>query len=346
MSQSDEDERLAALLATLHQRISDQMRFEDEGALRALEEAFRQGRWGSYWCRFRDPITALRRLADLLAVVTPYISRTSQSEQLARRLVEVVVEMALVVVAGERAGLEKETHDLLGLIRLKDDFFRLAVHELRGPAGRLSGYLSLAEDGDLGSLPEPAAKALPQMGRDAALLLSLLDSLADLARMEDQAELLHRSTCNAGEIATAAIEASTAEAAAKKIHLESRIPNSTFTLNVDASYLKTAVTNVIGNAIKYSPEMSTVTIAMSKERQETCITVRDQGPGIAQEDIERLFDKYQRGNSATTGLWLGLYLVRRIAELHGGRVEVISSIGQGSAFAIFIPSIASEHNFD
>jgi hypothetical protein len=127
----DTDEHIGAALAAAHGRISDQVRAENDRALRALVDALSRGRWGAFWCRFREPTAALRRLADLAPAAVPHLLQWPDAARLVGRLVEVVTEMAVVVVAGERASSEKQMHALRELLEAKDDYIRLTVHELR-----------------------------------------------------------------------------------------------------------------------------------------------------------------------------------------------------------------------
>src|SRR2546430_175982 len=111
----------------------------------------------------------------------------------------------------------QKTDDLRQLLEVKNDFLHLAAHELRGPVGRISGYLSMLRDGDLEANPELESNVLAQMASDAAQLTSLLDGLAALARLEDRAELLRLTHCKVSAIIEAGLAASAAIAEAKNI---------------------------------------------------------------------------------------------------------------------------------
>lgn len=332
------DEHIAAALAAARERISDQARAESERALGALIDAFGRGRWGSFWCRFPGPTMALRRLAELATAAVPHLLQRPDNGRLVCRLVEAVTEMTLVVVASERANSDKQLHELQDLLEAKDDYLHLAVHELRGPLGRIAGYLSMIGDGDLGALPDSARQAVESASTDSQRMAGLLDRLAAAARLEDHADLLTRSPCKIGDVLRAVITGAELEASAKRIRLEHQVADADLEVTGDADQLRTAIANLVGNAVKYGPEGSTVTVEAAKCHDVVAIVVSDQGPGIASTDAPLVFEKHYRASSTAPGLGLGLYLVRRIVERHGGHVTLDSEPGQGATFTILLPA--------
>jgi two-component system, OmpR family, phosphate regulon sensor histidine kinase PhoR len=336
------DEQIGQALAAAHNQIADQARREAAESLRALADAFGHGRWGSFWVRFSEPTLALRRLCDLTAAAIPHLLPLPHATRLVGRLVEVVVEMASVVVAGERASWEKQAYELRELLQVKDDFLSLTVHELRAPVGQITGYLSMIQDGDFGELPDRMRQTVNQTMAAAQQFGIFLDGLARVAQLEDQAGLLQNSPCNVEELVGAALKTTEPLAKAKNVRIEHRGEGSRLVLVGDAGMLTTAIANLVGNAIKHSPDHSTVAVgAESRPGDAIAITVRDQGPGIAPLDRERIFDKHYRADANVPGLGLGLYLVRRIAQLHGGSVTLDSQPGLGSAFTLNLATMPS-----
>jgi signal transduction histidine kinase len=333
------DEHIAAALAAAQGRISDQVRAEADRALRALVDAFGRvggARSGAAAQIQPRPCVDWRSWPRQPCLISSGILRDGR---LVGRLVETVSEMALIVVASERANSDKQTHELRELLEAKDDYLHLAVHELRGPLGRIAGYLSMIGDGDLGALPDSARQAVESASADAQRMAGLLDRLAAVARLEDHAHLRpRRSPCKIGDVLTAAIAGAHVEASAKRIRLEHHVADLDLEVTGDADQLRTAVGNLLSNAVKYAPEGSTVTVRAATRHGGVAIVVSDQGPGIEPADAPLVFEKHYRASSTAPGLGLGLYLVRRIVELHGGLVTLDSEPGRGATFTILLPA--------
>jgi signal transduction histidine kinase len=116
--------------------------------------------------------------------------------------------------------------------------------------------------------------------------------------------------------------------------------DAALTWNVDGDQMKTALANLVSNAIRYSPKGETVWIKAHLSNNDIHISVRDAGPGIPAEELSKLFHRFYRTpQSLPGGTGLGLYIVSEIATAHGGRAQVTSTVGQGSAFTIEVPSI-------
>jgi signal transduction histidine kinase len=133
-------------------------------------------------------------------------------------------------------------------------------------------------------------------------------------------------------------------AEAKDVTLEMKLPQEIVILQADSVLLQRALCNLLENAIKYSPPSKTVSLMVRDLKDQVEFAVQDQGPGIAPEDQPHLFELLFRGKSAgrETGLGLGLAIVHRIIEAHGGRLWVESEEGQGAAFFFTLPRVAPE----
>ena len=105
----------------------------------------------------------------------------------------------------------------------------------------------------------------------------------------------------------------------------------------DEAALRRALTNLVVNAVRLAPEHTTIEIAIDCQNDELTLAVTDSGPGIAAADQEAVFERFWRGNESGPGLGLGLSIVRRVAERHGGRAEVTSALGSGTTFTILLP---------
>ena len=215
-------------------------------------------------------------------------------------------------------------------------FLRLTVHELRGPLSVVSGYLSMIRDGSLGPTSRSAAldAALLTIAGSVQSMAALVDGLAAVARHEDRPDALRCRPSLLGPVVAAAIAAVELEADVRQVGIELR--GAEVEADVDAGLLGIALRNLLANAIHHSLARSAVVVAIKAEGAGVAITVTDTGPGIALADREHIFDAWHR-SVQSDGLGLGLWIVRRIAEWHGGRVTLESAPGGGSTFAINLP---------
>lgn len=230
------------------------------------------------------------------------------------------------------------------LLELRQTFLQLTVHELRRPLGVARGYMSLLEDGAFGAVPEAAKPAFEQMESCFRQMESLLQQLTAVSRLEDGSEVLTVGRCPLQPLFRTAVDAVKQEAERKKVTLDVRAPAGVPDLEADAERLQIALVNLLANAVKYTPAGSTVRLEAHQgwPSEPVVITVADQGPGIPEEDAERVFEKFYRTRQAVDagvpGLGLGLYIVRRIIELHGGQVALKSVLGRGSTMTLALPA--------
>lgn len=259
--------------------------------------------------------------------------------ELVHRMVEFVGNLNMLVAQGRRASDGRRAREMAELLELKDLFIRMATHELRRPLGIVKGYVSMLEEDFFGELPEEVRNALDHIGTGSREMDNLVESLAAITTLEGRRDALHLAPYRLGQLVAEAIRAVEMDAAAKKIRLDPQVSSPDPELEIDADRLRIALVNLLGNAIKYSPEGSTVTVSsIHQTAAEAVVAVNDQGPGIDPAVADSLFNAWQRGPAVNPpGLGLGLYIARRIVELHGGRVTVRSAPGQGSTFMVTLP---------
>ena len=212
------------------------------------------------------------------------------------------------------------------------------AHDLRTPLSALSLTISaIAPEHPLP--PEPAIRrAVERVGRQLTRLDRMISDLLDMARVEaGQLELRRRVQDVRGPVR----EAVTLLASTSRAHtIDLNMPDQPALSEVDALRLEQVVTNLVSNAIKYSPAGGRVEVNVEADGGELHLSVRDEGIGISSEDQERLFEPFQRvghTRDRIPGVGLGLFVVRRIVEAHRGRFEVCSSPGHGSVFHIWLP---------
>jgi len=254
-----------------------------------------------------------------------------------------IVERAEVVerLSARTQVLEASNLQLSELNRFKDTFLSTASHELRTPLTSVIGYAEVLEESEGRLSAEQRREFLRRMSSQAVGLLGLIDDILDLTRLENGKLKLHKTPGSINEVARAALV--TVGTMAEKYDIEVRptFEASLPEVPLDEVKARQVLVNLLVNAIKYSPRRSVVDLVTRREGAEIVVEVRDQGPGIASEEAESIFELFGQGvrqdGGSVSGVGIGLHLVRRITELHGGRVGVASQPGKGSTFWIRFP---------
>jgi two-component system phosphate regulon sensor histidine kinase PhoR len=246
---------------------------------------------------------------------------------------------------GERIGALVVLNDVTRLRRLevvRRDFVANASHELRTPITAIKASAETLLEGAMAE-PEDAGRFLGMILKQADRLNALVEDLLALSRIESEAET---GPVSAARVAVGALLASAVgvcEPAAdeKGITIDSRC-DADLVAEIDPRLVEQAVVNLIDNAIKYSEPGSRIEVAADRDETGVVISVRDEGCGIAEEHITRIFERFYRVDEARSralgGTGLGLAIVKHVALAHGGRVSVGSMPGKGSTFRIHLPA--------
>ena len=225
------------------------------------------------------------------------------------------------------------------------------AHELRTPLSNIQGYLEAIRDG----LIDPTPETIDTIHGQALHLSRLVEDLRVLAQVEAGALQLQLSPVQIDGLLQSSVEAVRPRADSKRINLSLDTQLSLPTADMDATRISQVIGNLLENAITHTPEDGRVTVSARTLRQahdkderqaqdegETLeVTVADTGPGIAPEELTRIFDRFYRADPSrdrsTGGVGLGLTIARRLAEAHGGTIEVESELGQGCRFTLRLP---------
>jgi two-component system, OmpR family, sensor histidine kinase SenX3 len=221
---------------------------------------------------------------------------------------------------------------------VRRDFVANISHELKTPIGALS----LLSEAVLSAKDEPAAveKFASRMQQEAKRLTGLVQEIINLSRLQDSDPLQVAEPLLLSDLIAEAVDQSQTTSAARKIGISvsSVVPATVFG---DRDQLLMAINNLIENAINYSPENTKVSVSTSIEDAIVTISVADQGIGIPEADLERIFERFYRVDPArsreTGGTGLGLSIVKHVAAKHGGEITVWSSQNVGSTFALRLP---------
>ena len=224
---------------------------------------------------------------------------------------------------------------------LRRDFVANVSHELKTPITSIKGFVETLQEGQVDD-PQQMQHFLDIIARQADRLNAIIEDLLLLSRVEQQAEHanIQFEEANLSAVLQAARQMCEEKADVRQIQLHIDC-SSTLFLNMAPALIEQALINLIDNAIKYSEDGTSIHINVEKTEDEVVINVQDQGYGIAQEHLPRLFERFYRVDVSRSrklgGTGLGLAIVKHIVQAHGGSVRVTSSLGEGSTFSLYLP---------
>jgi signal transduction histidine kinase len=268
--------------------------------------------------------------------------KTRESERLNRELEQRVAERTAELESSTAKQIEL-TEQLREADRRKDEFLAFLAHELRNPLAPIvnaAGILRLkvADDPDLNWCREV-------IERQAGQLTRLVDDLLDVSRITRGNITLRREPVNVAAIVAAAVETCRPMIDLRRHVLSVRVPQQPLVVNGDPARLTQIVANLLNNAAKYQDEGGRIELAVDADRLDVVLTVKDAGIGIAPEMLPLVFDLFSQvaasRHRSDDGLGIGLALVKKLTELHGGTIEAKSGgLQRGSEFVVRIPRLA------
>lgn len=232
----------------------------------------------------------------------------------------------------------------------KSDFVSVAAHQLRTPLTGIKWSYTALLDPDTGPLT-PDQKEIAQNGlASISNTLDLINDLLNVAHVEEGKMKFEIKRQSIFPIFNKAVEGFRLIADEKKIALAVKIPDESGfpDMDIDAEKMGLALTNLLDNAVKYTPIGGRIDFSISQEQGLIRMIVQDSGIGIPKDQKNRLFSKFFRADNATavqtSGTGLGLYMVKKIIDRHGGKIVVDSVEGEGTAFIVTIPEASAKKN--
>ena len=283
-------------------------------------------------------------LAETIEGNEPVYGKNVYSKTARGGTTPVSVSCAPIVNAdGKVVGAVEVFRDISGQKRLerqKADFYAMVTHDLKSPLVVILGYSELLLD--LG--PEKAAPRMEECLRaihgGGERILSMIEDFLSLSRLESGAMPLNLKPASLAELLRRLHRDFLPAAAKKGIRFDCKAADGLPVMYLDDTLLERAVSNLITNALKFTPEGGTVALRLGLgEGDSVEIALSDTGPGIRENDLGSVFDMYYRSEEAPSqpGFGLGLAIVKAVAEAHGGRASVRSEYGRGSTFTITLP---------
>jgi signal transduction histidine kinase len=287
---------------------------------------------------------ALRPAADtglpwMIKVAATDAASASGRASTRRLLLLAGLAMLALLVAGGGAIVWRATARELAVAGLQSDFVSAVSHEFRTPLTSMRHLTELLEDGVVTS-EAARGEYYSLLSQETRRLHRLVEALLNFARMESGRYRFRFERADLGQLATDVVEEFRRERVADgfDIRLEAE---GDLASSVDRESMALAIWNLLENAVKYSRQCRTIRVAVERRGNQAAISVRDGGFGVAPRERKAIFEKFVRGDSArasdTKGTGIGLALVRRIVQGHGGSIEVESELGEGSTFTLLLP---------
>jgi len=316
----------------------------------ALEDQSGRAAWGVV------PVGGLRVAKTFRETGLPWTMQVASAEDagaaaasLSRRnLLTAGFTLMVLVIAAASYFVFRAVNRELSVARLQSDFVATVSHEFRTPLTAMCHLTEMLEEGGA------AADRLPQyyhaLGKETRRLHAMVESLLDFGRMEAGRRPYQMKDTSATELAEQVVAEfrERVSGGAQRIELQVPAPgngSNGFSIRADREAIALALRNLLDNAVKYSPESSTVRVSVECSGELTSISVADQGAGIPPAEQRDIFRKFVRGTAARAlnvkGTGIGLAIADHIVKAHGGRLEVESEPGQGSRFTIVLPAQAS-----
>ncbi len=284
----------------------------------------------------RSHSMSLDRIEDDRGRLIGYVSTSediTERIEAERRLVE--------ALEAERQAVER----LREVDQVKDAFVSSVSHELRTPITSILGYTEMLADGEYGDLAPEQLDAVRRLAANSTRLLSLIDDLLTLSRVQEDGLALADRLVDLRTVVSAGVAVVAPVLERRTLDLAVDLPEEPVPFLGDRDMLERVVINLVGNAVKFTPEGGRVDVALALGEECALISVSDTGIGIPAEEQERLFSRFFRSSlaqqQAIPGSGLGLSIARAIVDKHGGSMSVESQPGEGTTFRISLPLITA-----
>ena len=284
-----------------------------------------------------------RRLGFLAAaaLISPAVLVVIDADRNAEYVLAATSGVLFLLVLARMRGLLVYIAEHERMKRLKDEFTSMVSHELRTPLTSIRGALGLVAGGALGPVPDKAQRMLDIAKDNTERLMRLINDILDIERMESGQITLEKKPCRADDLVGRAADAMRAMADEAGVTLSVEAGDAG--LWADEDRMMQTVTNLVSNAVKFSPRGSTVRLTAARRGGDVVFVVEDEGRGIPPEHLERIFAPFQQVDSSDSrekgGTGLGLAICRSIVAQHGGRIWAESTPGQGAKLSFSVPAL-------
>ena len=222
---------------------------------------------------------------------------------------------------------------------LRMEFLSTVSHDIKNPLGVIQSLATLLIEGDAGPLNAAQTDLIHRIRASVRHVATLSLNLIDAARIDAGHLVLQRTMAHLAEVVDDALPLARSASALKGITLRCAVDPQLPAVYGDVVQIERVISNLLDNAVKYTPPGGTVSLSITRAPGGVVLAVADNGPGIAPENLRTVFDRYRRETTASriAGSGLGLYIVKAIAEAHGGSVQLDSVVGRGTTVTVTLP---------
>ncbi len=284
-------------------------------------------------------LALVEALRVFLIALFNYPSTIKNLETLTSEL-EHRVDQRTAELSEANSKLKEANHKLLELDKMKSAFVSQASHDLRTPLTAIKGSLDNLSLGIAGELTEKQMRILERAQRSVDRLTGLINDILDLNRIESGREKMNKMKTGVNMIVQNALQEHNPSAEQKSIDLHSEIPDETLYVFADPQKIERVVGELIGNAIKYTPEGGQAFVNLSSASDTIEITVKDTGVGMDKDECNKIWERFYRSANSqhmAKGSGLGLSIAKELVEMHGGKIWATSQPDQGSTFYLTLP---------
>lgn len=245
------------------------------------------------------------------------------------------------ILRDANAELAKQQLELQKLNSSKDEFISLASHQLRTPATAVKQLLGIIMEGMVGQLSDKQLDLIRKAYESNERQLAIVNSLLSVAQIDSNKVVLRKSWKDLNTLLDEVIDEQSESIVAKKQNVIFEKLDTSLDVYVDTQYFGMAVGNIIDNASKYTHEKGEIIVSVERSNDTFTVSVQDNGVGVSQENIGKLFEKFKRISNefsdVSSGSGLGLYWVEKVIDMHGGSIKVDSELGKGTTFHLTLP---------
>lgn len=236
------------------------------------------------------------------------------------------------------AALEARLAEAEERLQRQEEFFQMAVHDLRSPLSAIVVYAELLMNRVMGDLDNRQLEPIRTIHRNCNNLIRMAEDVLASAKVRAGAVVPRFEPGDVTEIVRDSVRSLQGLADAKNVHISLQQSDIQLRRPLDVDFLTRAFSNVLGNAIKFSPHGGEIRIGLESDEREIRVAFTDEGPGISPEKRDEIFHKFRRGDAGSvSGHGLGLSIAQYFIDLHGGRILVEGVRGRGSTFLVGLP---------
>lgn len=281
----------------------------------------------------RQDIDLIRITTDELALGVQNALRFEEIRSFNRTLQEKIEEAT--------SQLRRTNTELRRLDEAKDEFVSMASHQLRTPLTSVKGYLSMVLEGDAGKITAAQRKLLGEAFTSSERMVHLISDFLNVSRLQTGKFMLEQHSVDLSKVVAQEVESLQTTAEAHALKLQYRVPSYFPVLNIDEGKIRQVLMNFIDNAIYYSTEGTSITVALAIEEGNAVLRVHDTGIGVPKTEQGHLFTKFFRATNARKqrpdGTGVGLFLAKKVIIAHGGDMLFESIENEGSTFGFRLP---------